>query len=183
MLDLECQPKNGHPRTLDLSQRLDVMSWPEPVERVAAHMREAGAEARLEEFTAGTPTAADAARAVGCEPSQIVKSLVFVCDDRFVLALVPGDRRADPLKVARGVTAGSARVAGAAEVEAATGFVPGAVAPFPLPRVERVLIDRSILEHDVVWIGAGSPNHLAALAPADLARVARATPADLVREV
>jgi prolyl-tRNA editing enzyme YbaK/EbsC (Cys-tRNA(Pro) deacylase) len=108
---------------------------------------------------------------------------VFVCDDGFVLALVPGDRRADPLKVARGVEAGSARVADAAEVEAATGFVPGAVAPFPLPRVERVLIDHSILAHDVVWIGAGSPNHLAALAPSELARAARATPADLVREV
>jgi prolyl-tRNA editing enzyme YbaK/EbsC (Cys-tRNA(Pro) deacylase) len=157
-------------------------SWPESVERVAAHLREAGVEARLEEFSAGTPTAADAARAVGCEQAQIVKSLVFVCDDRFVLALVPGDRRADAKKVARGAGTGSARVANAAEVEAATGVGPGGVAPFPVPRVEHVLIDRTLLSHDVVWFGAGSPNHVAALAPAELARVARASPADLVRE-
>jgi prolyl-tRNA editing enzyme YbaK/EbsC (Cys-tRNA(Pro) deacylase) len=159
-----------------------MQSWPESVERVAAHLREAGAEARLEEFTAGTPTAADAARAVGCEQAQIVKSLVFVCDDRFVLALVPGDRRADPEKVARGAAAGSARVARPEEVETATGVGPGAVAPFPAPRIERVLIDPALLAHDVVWFGAGSPNHVAALAPSELARVARATPADLVRE-
>ena len=156
--------------------------WPDSVERVAASLREAGAEARLEEFAAGTPTAADAARAVGASPAQIVKSLVFVSDDRFVLALVPGDRRADPSKVAGALGAASARVAAAAEVETATGFVPGAVAPFSLPRVDRVLIDPSILTHDVVWVGAGAPNHLAALAPAELARVAQATPADLVRE-
>src|SRR5262245_33376159 len=41
--------------------------WPEPVERVAAYLRAAGAEARLEEFAASTPTAEAAARAAGCE--------------------------------------------------------------------------------------------------------------------
>ena len=156
--------------------------WPEPVERVAAYLREAGAEARIEEFAAGTPTAEDAARAVGCEPAQIVKSLVFVCDDRAVLALVPGDRRADPAKVARSAGAARARVAGAEQVEAATGFEPGGVAPFPVRAVDRVLVDRALLGQDVVWIGAGSPNHMASLAPSELMRVARATPADLARD-
>ena len=50
---------------------------------------------RVEEFTDGTPTARAAAEAVGCEFGQIVKSLVLVCDGAYVLALVPGDRRAD----------------------------------------------------------------------------------------
>ena len=159
-----------------------MTTWPEPVERVASFLRTAGAEARLEEFEAGTPTAADAARAVGCEQAQIVKSLVFVCDGRPVFALVPGDRRADSAKVAKAAGAQKARIATAEEVEAATGFAPGAVAPFPAPAVERVLIDRTLLRHDVVWIGAGSPNHIAALAPAELVRVARAAPGDLVRE-
>jgi prolyl-tRNA editing enzyme YbaK/EbsC (Cys-tRNA(Pro) deacylase) len=159
-----------------------LTEWPEPVERVAAHLREAGAEARLEEFKGGTPTAADAARAVGCEPAQIVKSLVFAWDHGFALALVPGDRRADPLKITRALGAGWARVARPAEVEEATGFVPGAVAPFPLRAIERVLLDRSILAHDVVWVGGGSPNHLAAIAPSELARVTRATPADLAQD-
>ena len=34
-----------------------MTSWPEPVERVAAYLREAGAEARIEEFERPTPTA------------------------------------------------------------------------------------------------------------------------------
>ena len=54
---------------------MDARAWPEPVERVSAILREAGAEARLEEFATGTPTAEDAARAVGCELRRIVKAL------------------------------------------------------------------------------------------------------------
>src|SRR5688500_13748248 len=69
--------------------------WPEAVERVAAFLRNGGVEARIEEFEAGTPTAADAARAVGCKLEQIVKSLVFDCDGRPFVVLVPGDRKAD----------------------------------------------------------------------------------------
>jgi Cys-tRNA(Pro) deacylase len=155
-------------------------TWPEPVERVAGFLREAGAEARLEEFGSGTPTARDAARAVGCTPERIVKSLVLVCDGRSVLVLVPGDRRADTAKVAAATGADEVRVAAPAEVEAATGFTPGGVAPFPLPDGVRVLVERSLLAHDRVWIGAGSPSHLASLKPTELLRLAHAAPIDAV---
>jgi len=157
-----------------------VAEWPEAVERVAAFLREAGAEARLEEFADGTPTAADAARAVGCSLDQIVKSLVFDCDGKPVLVLVPGDRRADADKVARAAGAARARVAGRPEVERATGYEPGAVAPFALREVETVLVDRGVLVHDVVWVGAGSPSHMAGISPAELLRLSRATPTDVV---
>jgi Cys-tRNA(Pro) deacylase len=157
--------------------------WPEPVQRVAAFLQEARAEASLEEFPEGTPTAEDAARAAGVDAAQIVKSLVFVCDDgRPVVALVPGDRRADAEKIARAVGAREARVGSRKEVEAATGFEPGAVAPFPLPGVEHVLIDRSLLAHEHVWVGAGSERHMARLRPAELARLARARQMDAVDE-
>ena len=157
-------------------------TWPEPVERVAAFLREAGAEARLEELESATATAEDAARAAGCPLEQIVKSIVLVSDGRSVVALVPGDRRADLEKIARAAGAAEARIASAAEVQEATGFVPGAVAPFPLPKVDLVLIDQGLLAHDTVWIGAGSHTHLAALSPGDLVRLARARPIDAVQE-
>src|SRR5690348_11442883 len=105
--------------------------WPEPVQRVSSFIGRAGIDALIEEFAEATPTAEDAARAVGCRLEQIVKSLVFVCDGEFVLALVPGDRRADAAKVARAAGASDARVAKAREVVEATGFEPGGVAPFP----------------------------------------------------
>jgi prolyl-tRNA editing enzyme YbaK/EbsC (Cys-tRNA(Pro) deacylase) len=157
-------------------------SWPEDVERVAGYLRQAGAEARLEEFATGTPTAQDAAEAAGCELGQIVKSLVFDCDGQPILVLVPGDRRADRRKIAALAGCSTARIAGADEVREATGFEPGAVAPFPLPGIERVYIDRNLLAHRLVWIGAGSPNHLAALPPGELVRVARAQPVDAAED-
>ena len=155
-------------------------AWPEAVQRVTAYLREAGAEVRVEEFKDGTPTAQAAARAVGCDLGQIVKSLVFRCDGRPVVVMVPGDRRADSRKIAQAAGCRAARIAGPEEVSEATGFEPGAVAPFPLPRVDRVFIERTLLSHQVVWIGAGSDKHMAALAPGELVRLSRARPMDVV---
>ena len=152
------------------------------MQRVSSYLRDAGADARIEEFEAGTPTAAEAAEAVGCGLDQIVKSLVLLCDGRPVVALVPGDRRGDLEKVARAAGAEAARVAKPDEVERATGFAPGAVAPFPLPGVETVLMERTLLRHSLVWVGAGSPSHMAGLAPIELGRLARALPTDVVTD-
>jgi len=155
------------------------MNWPEPVERVAAVLRGAGVDSRIEEFAAGTPTARDAARAIGCDVSQIVKSIVLVADGAYVLALVPGDRRADEAAVARELGATDVRSAKAHEVVAATGFPPGGVAPFPHVAVSQVLLERSLLAHKTVWIGAGTESHMAALPPLDLARITAARTFDL----
>ncbi len=159
-----------------------VAAWPEPVERVSSFLRTAGAEARIEEFADGTPTAADAAAAVGCELGQIVKSIVLVCDERPVLALVPGDRRADQEKIARAASASGARIASPREVERATGFEPGGVAPFGHAGIDPVLLHPTLLRHDVVWVGAGSPRHMIGLAPAELVRLTRARTVDVVQD-
>jgi Cys-tRNA(Pro)/Cys-tRNA(Cys) deacylase len=160
-----------------------VKAWPEPVERVAAFLRAAGAEATLEEFESETATADAAARAVGVEAAEIVKSLVCLCDGRPVLALVPGDRRGDLEKIAAAASGKVARVARPDEVTALTGFGPGAVAPFPLPRVKLVLIDRTLLVREALWVGAGSTRHMAVLPTPELVRLARARPADLVSDL
>jgi prolyl-tRNA editing enzyme YbaK/EbsC (Cys-tRNA(Pro) deacylase) len=160
-----------------------VTPWPEAVERVALFLRDAAAEGRIEEFDAETASAADAALAVGCEPGEIVKSLVVLGDGRPFLALIPGDRRGDLEKIARAAGTSDARIAKPDEVVAITGFAPGAVAPFPLPKIERVLVDRNLLACDGVWVGAGSDRHMAVLPTPELVRLTKAAPADLVSEI
>jgi Cys-tRNA(Pro) deacylase len=155
-------------------------SFPEPVERVAAFLRVAAVDATVQEFSESTPTAEAAARAAGCRLEQIVKTVVCVCDGDYVLAMVPGDRRVDVDKVAAEVGAREARVARPNEVVEATGFEPGAVAPFPRREAVAALLERTLLQHKDVWIGAGSPAHMAMLAPNDLQRLAGARAADLV---
>jgi Cys-tRNA(Pro) deacylase len=159
-----------------------MKTWPESVERVVRTIREANIEARVEEFPDGTPTASDAARATGAQLQEIVKSLVFVCDGRSVLVMVPGDRRADSDKIAKAVGCRDVKVASAEEVAEATGFSTGGVAPFPLANVDLVLMERTLLAHEIVWIGAGTSRHMAALSPSDVVRLARARPVDAVAE-
>jgi prolyl-tRNA editing enzyme YbaK/EbsC (Cys-tRNA(Pro) deacylase) len=161
------------------SSRLDTTEWPEPVGRVSAVLRAAGVDARIEEFADVSPSAREAAEAIGCDLGQIVKSLVLVCDGAYVLALVPGDRRADLEAIGSALEASDVRVARPKEVVHATGFEPGAVAPFPQRAVTRTLIDQELLSYAVVWIGAGSTKHVAALPPIDLQRLSGAIPWDI----
>ena len=111
-----------------------------------------------------------------------MKSLVFVCDGSPVVALVPGDRRADSAKIARLAGARRAAIAKPAEVVDATGFEPGGVAPFPLERVPVLLVERTLVRHPVVWAGAGSDRHMVALAPRELVRLTRGRVEDVVQE-
>lgn len=157
--------------------------WPEPVERVAAFLRRAGAEARLEELGATAESVRATAEAAGCPVEQIAVASVFVCGERTVVVLVPGARRPDPAKIARAVGADEARPARDDEIVGLTGFAPDALAPFPLPRtIAHVFVDRTLLPHDLVWVGAGSPRHLAAIRPAELLRLTRGEPMDAVQE-
>jgi len=137
-------------------------------------------DATIQEFPDGTPTAEAAAHEIGCGTDEIVKTLVFVTERGYVLALIPGDRRADEAKVAAAAGAEGARVAGRDEVPLATGFEAGAVAPFPHRGVVGVVLEQGLLQYPRVWIGAGSERHMASLAPGDLLRLANALPADLV---
>ena len=158
------------------------MPWPEPVERVAVFLRASGAEARLEELATDTPSAQAAADAIGCALEQIVKSLVFMAETRPILALLPGDRRADPAKIALAAGTAEARVARPAEVLATTRFAPGGVSPVPPPPDALILVERTILSTPVVWIGGGSERHMAMLSPHELMRLTRGTLVDLVQE-
>jgi prolyl-tRNA editing enzyme YbaK/EbsC (Cys-tRNA(Pro) deacylase) len=108
------------------------------------------------EFAESTRTAAEAAAAIGVELGQIVKSLVFVVDDRPVLALVSGDRQLDEKRLSDVAGGGKVRRADADEVRAATGLPVGGVAPFGHDL--DTYLDEGLLRYDVVWAAAGTPH-------------------------
>lgn len=158
-------------------------AWPEPVERVAAFLRAAGAEARLEQLDGAASSSHEAAESIGCAAEQVVEAACYVCDDgRTVVVLLPGGRRADPGKIAEATGARRARAAGAAETLEATGFPQDAIAPFGLARVELLLAEQTLLARSVVWVGGGSDSHKVALAPLELLRLTRAEPVDVLQE-
>jgi prolyl-tRNA editing enzyme YbaK/EbsC (Cys-tRNA(Pro) deacylase) len=155
---------------------------PETVSRVARFLAESRAEARLQELRTATASAEQAASAIGCRLDEIVKSLLFLCDGEPVLVLVPGSRRVDLTKVTSAVGARTTRIAPPAVAREVTGFDVGGIAPLPPARVRAVLADRSLLSSPTVWIGAGSDRHMAAIAPAELVRLAHAETVDLCQE-
>ena len=149
------------------------------VERVVAAARSAGLDLAVERFPDTTRTAADAARAIGCEVAQIVKSLVFVADGRPVIALVSGANRADAAKLARALEASEVRRADASEARSATGYAIGGVPPFGHAGQLPVLVDRDLTRFDVVHAAAGLPDATFPIAPADLVRASGGRVVDL----
>ncbi len=149
------------------------------VARVTEAARAAGVDISVERFPEGTRTAADAARAVGCEVGQIVKSLVFMADARPVVALVSGANRVHLGRLATAVGATEARRADGDEARAATGFAIGGVPPFGHASHVAVVIDRDLLAFDRVWAAAGLPDAVFAIAPDDLLRASGGTVADV----
>lgn len=141
--------------------------------------RSHGLELEVREFPAGTTTAADAARAVGCAVEQIVKSLVFMADDRPVLVLTGGGNRVDPGKVGKQLGAGEVRKANASEARAATGYAIGGTPPFGHPQPLDVLIDQDLTGFETVWAAAGTPRHVFAISPADLFRASGGSVCDV----
>jgi prolyl-tRNA editing enzyme YbaK/EbsC (Cys-tRNA(Pro) deacylase) len=133
----------------------------------------------IREFPEGTRTAADAARAIGCEVGQIVKSVVLMADGRPLIALTSGANWADTATIAGIVGAAEVRKADAAEAREATGFVIGGTPPFGHPRKLRVLMDRDLLGWEEVWAAAGTPTTVFPIAPVELEGAAEAEVADL----
>jgi prolyl-tRNA editing enzyme YbaK/EbsC (Cys-tRNA(Pro) deacylase) len=152
---------------------------PRSDERFEAAGRELGLDLEVRRFPEGTRTAQDAARAIGCDVGQIVKSLVFVADGRPFVALTSGSNRADPERLPALVGAGEARRATAHEARSATGFAIGGTPPFGYPERLRVLLDRDLLGYDVVWAAGGTPDTVFPIAPGDLVRASGAEPVDL----
>jgi Cys-tRNA(Pro) deacylase len=140
------------------------------VERVAAAARDLGLDIDVRSFPEGTKTAADAARAIGVDVGQIVKSLIFSVDGEVVVAYVSGANQLDERKLA-GLAGGrkSGRV-DADQVRAATGYPIGGVPPFGHATALRVFVDEDLMAFDQVWAAAGTWNDVFALTPADLVR-------------
>ena len=151
-------------------------------ERVLAAAADAGLAIELAEFPEGTRTAEDAARAVGSDVAQIVKSLVFVCDEEPVIAFVSGRNRLDPEKLARAAGVREARRASADEAREATGYAIGGTPPLGHVRPLRSFLDPALLAHDVVWCAGGTPSVVFAVAPDDLLKATGATVVELAEE-
>jgi prolyl-tRNA editing enzyme YbaK/EbsC (Cys-tRNA(Pro) deacylase) len=146
-------------------------------ERVIEAVRARGLEVEVETLADSTRTVEDAARAVGCTPAQIAKSIVFIADGDPVVCVASGAHRVDAALVCEALDCAEARPATPTEVRAATGFGVGGVSP--VGHDVPVLFDRALLGYDEVWAAGGDGHTVFSAKPAKLAACARAVVATL----
>ena len=131
-----------------------------------------GARNRVRELPASTRTAAEAARALGCEVGAIANSLVFMADDSPLLVMTSGRHRVDVALLAERLGRGRIRRAAPEEVRAATGQVIGGVAPVGHPAPVETVVDTALEEYPRLWAAGGTPN---TVFPTDYAELLKMT--------
>jgi Cys-tRNA(Pro) deacylase len=138
------------------------------VQKVIRAARELSLEIEVKRLEKPTRTVAEAAEAVGADPAQIAKSLVFISDGEPVVAVVSGAHRADMDLLADAFDCAEVRQASQDEVRAATGFSVGGVPPFghALP----VVFDETLCSQKLIYAAGGDGNTLIAVEPKALAR-------------
>jgi prolyl-tRNA editing enzyme YbaK/EbsC (Cys-tRNA(Pro) deacylase) len=119
--------------------------------RLQERLRERGLDISVVALDGSARTVPEAAAAVGCEPAQILKSLVFVRDGEPVMVLCAGDRRVANKRL-------GLDPANADQARAATGFSIGGIPPLGHDRELDTLIDTSLRRFDTVWCAAGTPH-------------------------
>ena len=127
------------------------------IERVRAFFKARGMEDRVLEFPVSSATVELAARALGCEPCRIAKTLSFLVEGRAVLIVAAGDAKVDNHKY-KAQFGTKARMLSPEEVTALIGHAVGGVCPFAVNEGVAVYLDESLRRFVTVYPACGSSN-------------------------
>jgi len=123
-----------------------------------------------------TRSAEDAARAVGCDVGQIVKSLIFEGrkSHQPILVVVSGANRVNENTLKRHVSE-PVKMARADYVREKTGYVIGGVPPIGHRNQLNTFIDEDLLQYAEIWAAAGTPHAIFKLTPDQLQMITNGT--------
>lgn len=124
-------------------------------ENVKSYFESAGLGQRVMLFEQSSATVEEAAKAVGCEPKQIAKSMSFLQDGDPVLIITAGDAKVDNKKY-KAAFHQKARMIPREQVESLIGHAPGGVCPFAVKQNVTVYLDVSLKRFEKVYPACGS---------------------------
>lgn len=140
------------------------------LERAKEHLAKYGRADDVLEFETSSATVELAAKAVGCEPARIAKTLSFGVDDRVALVVCAGDARiANPKFKAQFHT--KPKMLAAEEAPERIGHAVGGVCPFGVTDECDIYLDESLKRFDTIFPACGSSNSAIELTPAELAEI------------
>ncbi|MDR3331837.1 MAG: YbaK/EbsC family protein [Synergistaceae bacterium] len=160
---------------------MDLREISDPVERVAAFLRNSGCDSKIFHTEETIFTVEDASKAVGAPPEEILKSLLFSLDDGagWALALMSGSNKVHDKKVKRALDVRKAHMGTAEAIKRFSGFEPGGVPPVGYADPPRALLDEDLFKYSTVWAAAGSDHDFFPISPEDLLRITSGTRTDI----
>ncbi|MDQ4005542.1 MAG: YbaK/EbsC family protein [Actinomycetota bacterium] len=121
------------------------------------------------------------AAVLGLPPEQVGKVVVVAASKGPVVVLIPSDREPDLRRVAVAVPSPTLTELTPDEVADATDYLPESVPPVGLPDGVRVVMERSLLEQEVLYFAGGETSTLLKIRPDDLVRASGAKVARVSR--
>ena len=151
------------------------------MERVRLSLRELGYRGQIVESKMTIKTVEDAASAIGVEPSRILKSLILITEHGAVLVLMSGVNKVDLKKVKKALNVKKVKFASPDYIRETFGYEVGGVPPLGYDGHPPTLLDKDLLEFDIVWAAAGTEFAYFPIAPKDLIRYASAEVRDIAK--
>ncbi|MDY2776866.1 MAG: YbaK/EbsC family protein [Collinsella sp.] len=137
------------------------------IDKVREFLASRGAGERIQEFDVSSATVDLAARALGCEPCRIAKTLSFMVGGAPVLIVAAGDARVDN-RAFKARFASKAKMLLPDEVVELVGHAVGGVCPFAVNEGVEIYLDESLRRFDTVFPACGSANSAIELTIAEL---------------
>ncbi|MCS6977629.1 MAG: hypothetical protein NZM31_11570 [Gemmatales bacterium] len=116
-------------------------------------------------------TSEEAAAVRGTPLSSGAKALVVKAGDRFVMLVIPADRKLDGKKARGGLGVKSLRFASSEEVNQLTGLTPGAIPPFGSLFGLPTYCDPALAENETINFNAGDHAISVQMSHADWLRI------------
>lgn len=138
----------------------------ETVEELGGEIIEVGKEVR---------SVKQVTKLLGVKPEQVVKSLVFITEKEPILVIVDGKSKASLGKLAKYFR--KVRMASKEEVEKITGYKVGEVPPVGVSI--RTVIDKKVLEKEIVIAGGGRIDRLIKVKPEKIVEFQKAEVLDI----
>lgn len=136
-------------------------------EKVKNYFKNIGLEERVIALEESSATVEEAARAIGCQPKEIAKTMSLFIDDKAILIVTAGDAKINNQKF-KAFFHQKAKMIPGAQVENLIGHAPGGVCPFAINPDIVVYLDISLKRFERVYPAAGNGNSAVDLALEEL---------------
>ena len=144
-----------------------------------AECRKIGFFPKAKRYKEGTKSSEDAARQLGCEISNIAKSIVFVGKDSAIIVVTSGSNKVDRKKKLKRILGYKPSHASPEYVLDKTGYRIGGIPPFGHLEECVIFCDEDLLKYDILWGAGGTFDTVFPISPEELVKLSGAVIVDI----